>query len=143
MIENLREDLDNCGETDVALTGLSKVFDFINHNLLIAKLTAYGAEKSSLDFIHSYITKWKKDKNRIIFLIHEKPLGVSRWSILGPLLCNIYIWHMFFKAPSNIAFVGYVDDNTPYTYSLNIQTALNNLQKHQKNSFIGFLRIIL
>ena len=57
MIENLREDLDKCGETDVTLTDLFKVFDFINHNLLIAKLTAYGVEKSSFDFIHSYITK--------------------------------------------------------------------------------------
>ena len=55
--ENLREDLDNCGATGEVLTGLSKAFDFINHNLLIAKLTAYGVEKSSFDFIHSYLTK--------------------------------------------------------------------------------------
>ena len=31
--------------------------------------------------------------------------------------------------PSKIAFAGYADANTPYTYSSNIQTVLNNLHE--------------
>ena len=34
---------------------LSKVFDKMNHNLLIAKLGAYGFERDSLSFIKSYL----------------------------------------------------------------------------------------
>lgn len=36
--------------------------------------------------------------------------------ILGPHLVNSNICDMFFEAPTNLAFVGYEDDNTPYTY---------------------------
>ena len=41
---------------------------------------------------------------------------------------QIYIWHVF-EVPSKITFAGYVDDNTPYTYSSNMQTMLTNLHE--------------
>ena len=36
---------------------------------------------------------------------------------------------MFFEAPSNSAFAGYADGNTPYSYSSIMQIVLNNLQE--------------
>ena len=36
-------------------TDLSKAFDTLNHNLLIAKLGAYGFERDSLSFIKRYL----------------------------------------------------------------------------------------
>ena len=63
---------------------------------------------------------------------------VSQDSILGPLSFSIYICGMFFEAQSNIAFAGYTDDNTPYTYSSNLQTVLNNLQEKIEKSFGWF-----
>ena len=42
---------------------LSKVFDTINHDLLIAKLHVYGFSKVSLKLIKSYLTnRWKRTK---------------------------------------------------------------------------------
>ena len=35
---------------------------------------------------------------------------------------------MFFETPKNIYFAGYADDNTPYTYSSNIEEVLINLE---------------
>ena len=67
MIEKWREVLDNFGETGAVLTNLFKTCDSINHNLPIAEFNAYGDKKSSHDFIHSYLSKKIKDKNRVIF----------------------------------------------------------------------------
>ena len=60
MVEKWRKTLDEGGETGAVLTDLSKAFDCIDHNLLIAKLNAYGFEKRSLEFTHSYLTKRKQ-----------------------------------------------------------------------------------
>ena len=44
------------------LTDLSKVFDNINHELLIAKLKVHGADTGPLEFLCSYLTKAKYRK---------------------------------------------------------------------------------
>ena len=59
MIEKWRITLNKGGETGEVLTDFSKAFDCIDHNLFIAKLYAYGFEKQSIDFLHSYLIKRK------------------------------------------------------------------------------------
>ena len=45
------------------LKNLSKAFDAINHDLLIAKLHVYGLSKESLKLIKSYLSKrWQRTK---------------------------------------------------------------------------------
>ena len=42
---------------------LSKAFDTLNHELLIAKLSAYGFNNESLKLIRSYLTnRWQRTK---------------------------------------------------------------------------------
>ena len=60
MVAKWSETLDKGAETGAVLTDLSKAFNSIDQNLLIAKLNAYGFEKRSLEFIHSYLTKRKQ-----------------------------------------------------------------------------------
>ena len=60
MVEKWHKTLGEGGETGVVLTDLTKAFDCIDKNLLIAKLHAYGFEKRSLEFAHSYLTKHKQ-----------------------------------------------------------------------------------
>ena len=58
MSENWKKSLDSGGYAGGLLMDLSKAFDTINHKLLIAKLHAYGFEKSSLEIIYDYIIVW-------------------------------------------------------------------------------------
>ena len=52
--------VDNVGAFDALLTDLSKAFDRLPHELLIAKLDAYGFDKSSLKLIHSSLSNRKQ-----------------------------------------------------------------------------------
>ena len=45
---------------------------------------------------------------------------------------------MFFGTPANIDFTRYADDNTPYTYSSNIEIVLDNLQGALEKMFHWF-----
>ena len=56
VIEKFKKSLDQGGEYTSLLTDLSKALDFLPHDLIIAQLHAYGFDKASLRFIHSYLT---------------------------------------------------------------------------------------
>ena len=55
MLESLRKSLDKGLFTGILLTDLSKAFDCISHELLIAKLHAYGFSTLALKLINDYL----------------------------------------------------------------------------------------
>ena len=60
MVEKWRQCLDNGGVGGALLTDLSKAFDCILHDLLIAKLAGYGFDYNSLQMLQSYLSSRKK-----------------------------------------------------------------------------------
>ena len=56
MIEQWKKALDNRDITGGVLTDLSKAFECVNHDLLIAKLDAYGLDRNALKLIHSCLS---------------------------------------------------------------------------------------
>ena len=56
MLENLKKALDTGLYTGVLLTDLSKAFESLSHELLIAKLNAYGFPNDALNLINDYLT---------------------------------------------------------------------------------------
>ena len=60
MLEKWKKTFDNKEAFGALLTDLSKAFDRLNHELLIAKLHAYGLYLSSLKLIHDYLLNRKQ-----------------------------------------------------------------------------------
>ena len=81
----------------ILLTDLSKVFDCLPQDLVIAKLQAHGIKKGSLNLLFSHL-KTREQRVRLnnscsecIKILFSAPQG----SILDPLLCYIFMRSVF------------------------------------------------
>ena len=96
----IEKSIDKGGKCGTLLTDLSKAFDCLLHDLLIAKLHAYGFEIDSLRLVYSYLVGRKQQVKidneystwqEILFGVPQgsmlDPLGNSRHSHVRPIFC--------------------------------------------------------
>ena len=116
---------------------LSKAFDTINHELLIAKLEAYGFEQSALETMHSYLSnRWQRSKVNCSFSTwRELICGVPQGSVLGPILFNIYLNDLFYELNDVCNFA---DDTTLYACDIELEKILHQLEDNAYTAIIWF-----
>ena len=142
MLEKWKRSADNGKAFSALLTDLSKTFDCLDHELLIAKLNAYGFSLTTSKLIHDYFSN-RKQRTKInpsYSSWHEITFELPQGSILGPLLFNIFLIDLFFIA-ENINIndnTPYADDNTPYISANNINEAILSLEKTTDTLFKWF-----
>ena len=133
MVELCKKALDRGNKYGVLLTDLSKAFDCLVHDLLIAKLDAYGFDYLSLKLINSYLTgrRQRVRVNASYSEYAEIEHGVPQGSILGPELYNYNSNDLFLFMLLLIA--NYADDNSPFCTESSIPRVIENLEADSKN----------
>ena len=132
MTEKARKILDKGGTFGALLTDLSKAFDCMTHDLLIAKLHALNFDMNALNLIFDYLTgrKQRVKINSSFSSYLDIFQGVPQGSILGPLLFNLFLCDLFlFVEEADI--MSYADDNTPHVCSENVDVTLEKLEKKE------------
>ena len=135
LVEIWKKATDDKKKFGALLIDLSKAFDCICHDLLIAKMDAYGLDKNAMDLIAEYLSR-RKQRVKIgshYSTLHDVKDGVPQGSILGPLLFNIYTRDLFYVLDQNV--LNYADDTTPFAVGVSWDEVTHELESAAKKIF--------
>ena len=133
MIETWRKCLDENKIVGATLTDQSKAFNCLPHDLLVAKLEAYGLDTKTLKLILSYLSgrkqcvKIRNSFSLLKLILFDIPHG----SILEPIFFNIFMNDIFFLLGYDLH--NFADDNTVTAVAETIQDLINSLEVKTSN----------
>ena len=132
MTEKWKRALDENMKVGAIFMDLSKVFDTLNHILLLAKLKPYGLQPTVLKQIeNNLIGRFQRTKVSNSYSSRSEIIAsVPQGSILEPLIFNIFLDDLFLY-PEEIFLSNYADDNTLYS----VGNTIESVKKALSNDF--------
>ena len=140
LLEEWREKLDKNYVVGEVLMDLSKAFDCVPHDLLLAKLAAYGVNESFLCYIYSYLLNRKQCMriNNINSDFLTVISGVPQRSIVGLILFNCFFNDFYYVIEIANAHNNFADDNTLTVSANSIQNLIHLLESESSEAIKWF-----
>lgn len=115
LVDECASNLDKGLFTVVIFLDLSKAFDIVNKNIMVAKLEKLGFRGVAREWFDSYLTDRKtyvniSDKNSDVKTLN---LGLPQGSVSAPWLFSLYVNDMH-RASDKLNFIHFADDTTIY-----------------------------
>ena len=117
--------LDMSGTIGPILMDLSKAYDCISYDLLIAKIEACGFHRNALKLVYSLLTHrmQRVQIGSTYSSAKQISIGIPQGSVLGPLLFSIFINDLFLiEKESDISH--FADDTTIYACDTSIEAVI-------------------
>ena len=139
LLEEWRQHLDNNKVVRGVFMDLSKSFDPVSHDLLIAKLAAYSVEENLLMYIYSYLSNRKQCVriNNVRSRFQNVISGVPQGSIVGPTLFNCFFNYLFYFI-DKASVQNFADDNSLCSFESNIKNLKLILESESKTVISWF-----
>ena len=141
LLHSWQKELDNSGFIGTILMDLSKTYDCLPHDLIIAKFEVYGLSKNSLKLLLDYL-EGRKQRMKVGYSYSfwsDAKRGVPQESILGPLFFNVLINDLFMFI-KNCEICNFADDSILYSSRIELSSILEDL-KHDTKTILKWFRI--
>ena len=135
MLEKWNLSKDKGDSFKTLLTDLSKAFDCLLNELLIAKLAVHGFSLPVLKLMYTFL--FEKKISIFYSPCYDISSGIPQGSILGSLLFKIILCDLFLII-NNIDFTSYADNNTPNTTDESPEKVIVKLEIEAQSLFKWF-----
>ena len=134
LLQKWQKELDSSGIVGTILIDLSKAYDCLPHDIILAKLEACGLDTNSLRFIFDYLScrKQRTKMGSAYSNWSQVLLGIPQGLILGPLLFNVFINDIFFLIEKS-EICNFADDNALCSCDRSLLRIKENLTFDIKN----------
>ena len=139
LCEEMRHAMDHSEKAAMILMDLSKAFDCLPHDLVVAKLTAYGMSPSAIKLITNYL-RHRQQRVKIGSEVSDWMTilkGVPQGSILGPCIFNLFL-NDFMYILKKSSPVNYADDNTLCASGKTLASAIENVKQDTESAIDWF-----
>ena len=139
LLRSWQKSLDEGKIVGTILMDISKTFDCLPHDLIIAKCAAYGVDFKSLSLLQNYLSnRYHRVKigskfSEWLLLI----IGVPQGSVLGPLLFNVFL-NDFFLFIKEASLCNFADDNSLYASAKSLTRVIQLLELETANALEWF-----